>query len=506
MSLTKVSYSMISGAPASIFDFMTPAQIADVQAGTLSLDLTSTINGALASVSSLYFPDGFYKITSSLNITNNQTLFGNWSSDTGARIRAVACNAFNVVAKNTKIENFRVFQDVGYYAFVYSKPTGESSSFNNINNNNYVSSGGAFNLVDFSRSVITNFNSSELTKGIYLSGGVVVNNAVSDSLFQGHNNPAVNASGEFAVKVDIGSGGSKEGLVFTNVKFVSFYDGFINNNLSYSTFDSCIFDYINNSGYTNSGFNINITFSNCYFGQQAYTTFPVVNGYSAFLNPLSLPTQAGMFVVFDGCYFVCYNPTYGPQVLANIRENNNQFQFVNCTDKVSQTNQSIALYQAKGCIIKNNLSLKDVVASGSYNATPNYVFDLSNTVETLYQGSIREFSSRMELLTSPNSSSGTLTSQTMTVNSTNTIKVFSVFVHQQNGAYGSAKQYLVYMDYVQSAAVNNGIQLISTASTGSGDLDRITLTLTATGANTDKTMTFVWSQNITPTISIQRVI
>lgn len=469
-------------------------------------DDTAAIQAALDASFNVFFPEGFYKITASLNLANDHNLTGEWSSDEGTRIWATGCTTFNVVAKNTRIEGFRIYQDDGYYAFFYDAPSGEASSFNNLNSNNYVVNGGAFNLVAFSRSVITNFNSAELKQGIYLSGGVVVNNAISDSLFQGRGNPALNVTGEFAVKVDIGSGGSKEGVSFTNVKFVSFYDGFINNSLSYSTFESCIFDYINNSGYTNSGFNINITFSNCYFGQQAYVAFPVVNGYSAFLNPLSLPSEAGMFVVFDGCYFVCYDPTYGPQVLANIRENNNQFLFVNCTDKVSQTNQSIALVQAKGCIIKDNLAMKEVVASGAYSATPNYVFDQSNTVETLYQGSIREFSSRTELLTSPNANAGTLTSQIMTVNSTDSIKVFKVFVHQESGAYGSSKEYLIYMDYVQDASVNDGIELITTASLGSGDLNRITPTLTATGANTNKTMTFVWSQNITPRISIERVL
>ena len=237
-------------------------------------------SAALDASFNVFFPQGEYKITASLNLANNHNLQGEWSSDRGTRIFASACTAFNVVAKNTCIDGFRIYQDDGYYAFFYDAPTGETSSFNNLNNNNYVVNGGAFELASFSRSVITNFNSAELKQGIYLSGGVVINNAISDSLFQGRGNPALNVTGEFAVKVDIGSGGNKEGVNFTNVKFVSFYDGLINNNLSYSTFESCIFDYINNSGYTNSGFNINVTFSNCYFGQQAYSAFPVVNGYS----------------------------------------------------------------------------------------------------------------------------------------------------------------------------------------------------------------------------------
>ena len=47
MSLTKVSYSMIQGAPINAFDYMTPAQIADVQAGTMLEDVTAALQAAL---------------------------------------------------------------------------------------------------------------------------------------------------------------------------------------------------------------------------------------------------------------------------------------------------------------------------------------------------------------------------------------------------------------------------------------------------------------------------
>ena len=47
MSLTKVSYSMIQGAPINAFDYMTPAQIADVQAGTMLQDVTAALQAAL---------------------------------------------------------------------------------------------------------------------------------------------------------------------------------------------------------------------------------------------------------------------------------------------------------------------------------------------------------------------------------------------------------------------------------------------------------------------------
>ena len=67
MSLTKVSYSMIEGAPVCVFDFMTPAQIAAVKAGTANAatGLSTVISTAIASVISnsqgtLFFPTGTY--------------------------------------------------------------------------------------------------------------------------------------------------------------------------------------------------------------------------------------------------------------------------------------------------------------------------------------------------------------------------------------------------------------------------------------------------------------
>jgi len=66
MSLTKATYSMISGAPVNVFDYMTPAQIADVQAGTLLLDVTAAvfaaINAAKQISGQVYVPSGKYSI------------------------------------------------------------------------------------------------------------------------------------------------------------------------------------------------------------------------------------------------------------------------------------------------------------------------------------------------------------------------------------------------------------------------------------------------------------
>lgn len=58
----------------SIFDFMSPGQIADVQAGTLTLDCTSSFNAALAASKNIYFPPGKYRFNSTITINGARGL------------------------------------------------------------------------------------------------------------------------------------------------------------------------------------------------------------------------------------------------------------------------------------------------------------------------------------------------------------------------------------------------------------------------------------------------
>jgi hypothetical protein len=74
MALTKVSFSMINGIYANVFDFMTAAQIADVQARTTTLDVTAAVQAALDSNQAVYFPAGIYKITATLTGKNCRLL------------------------------------------------------------------------------------------------------------------------------------------------------------------------------------------------------------------------------------------------------------------------------------------------------------------------------------------------------------------------------------------------------------------------------------------------
>lgn len=69
MSLTKATYSMISGAVVNVFDYMTEAEIDDVTSRTASIDVTSKIQAAIDSVNTgltVFLPRGTYKTTSTI--------------------------------------------------------------------------------------------------------------------------------------------------------------------------------------------------------------------------------------------------------------------------------------------------------------------------------------------------------------------------------------------------------------------------------------------------------
>lgn len=86
MSLTKATYSMISGACLNVFDYMTQSEIADVVAGLLTIDVTSKLQAAFddatASSKAVYIPSGKYKTIQTLDLTKSITVFGEgmWKS------------------------------------------------------------------------------------------------------------------------------------------------------------------------------------------------------------------------------------------------------------------------------------------------------------------------------------------------------------------------------------------------------------------------------------------
>ena len=68
-STTRVLTSKLQES-VSVFDFMTAAQIADVQAGTLLIDVSAPINAAIAASDEVYFPEGAYRVSNDGTPTN----------------------------------------------------------------------------------------------------------------------------------------------------------------------------------------------------------------------------------------------------------------------------------------------------------------------------------------------------------------------------------------------------------------------------------------------------
>jgi len=71
MSLTKVTNSMIQGAFVNVLDYLTPAELADVQSNTGAIDITAKVQDAIDDASAIatvggafvYFPTGTYSVS-----------------------------------------------------------------------------------------------------------------------------------------------------------------------------------------------------------------------------------------------------------------------------------------------------------------------------------------------------------------------------------------------------------------------------------------------------------
>jgi len=124
MSLTKVTYSMISGATVNVFDFMTDAEIADVTSRTASIDVTAKIQAAIDSVTTgltVFLPRGRYLTTSTIYLRRNGVhLVGTgpgsteikYANASGGIVFSGDTNTFNSLAQyeSCSLQNFEVIR------------------------------------------------------------------------------------------------------------------------------------------------------------------------------------------------------------------------------------------------------------------------------------------------------------------------------------------------------------------------------------------------------------
>ena len=99
----------------SVFDFLTSAQITNVQSGAASVDVTAgfqaAINYAQTSGYALYIPAGTYKTSTALSITARIHLFGDGSRT--STIQSTATEAIVVTVANGVANTFSNFHDFG---------------------------------------------------------------------------------------------------------------------------------------------------------------------------------------------------------------------------------------------------------------------------------------------------------------------------------------------------------------------------------------------------------
>jgi hypothetical protein len=91
----------------SVFDFLTTAQIADVQTNGGAVDVTSAVQNALNNAGNIYFPAGTYVISSTLNVLSNTCL------DFGAATISYNCGSTPLFTVNTK--EFVTFRGGRFY-------------------------------------------------------------------------------------------------------------------------------------------------------------------------------------------------------------------------------------------------------------------------------------------------------------------------------------------------------------------------------------------------------
>lgn len=84
----------------SVFDFLTTAQIADVQARTKTLNLASAITSAVAATISgeLWFPPGTYRIDSEIPVAGSISIKGSGREITVIQLNSTTQNGFNVAS------------------------------------------------------------------------------------------------------------------------------------------------------------------------------------------------------------------------------------------------------------------------------------------------------------------------------------------------------------------------------------------------------------------------
>jgi hypothetical protein len=132
MALTKVTYSMVQGAPTNVFDFMTPAQIADIQTNTGSVDVTTAIQTALDASQNVYLPAGTYLTSAMLKLHDNQSFYG-----AGSTVSLIKNESTDCIGKDDSPSTDNYFEVKGIGCTKTFSLTSTTKAFN-FTNSTYI--------------------------------------------------------------------------------------------------------------------------------------------------------------------------------------------------------------------------------------------------------------------------------------------------------------------------------------------------------------------------------
>lgn len=111
----------------SVFDFMTTAQIADVQARTTLVDVTVPIQAAITASSQVYFPAGTYLVSGAITVASGKKLIGDGFGSTTIKTNSATADIFNVTGNQVLIEGFGFTSSVTRTSGSYVNFTASSS-------------------------------------------------------------------------------------------------------------------------------------------------------------------------------------------------------------------------------------------------------------------------------------------------------------------------------------------------------------------------------------------
>jgi hypothetical protein len=205
----------------SVFDFMTAAQIADVQARTFLIDTIDAIDAAIAASPDVYFPPGGYLVSRAIALTGNTTngrhLYGSQNFNTFIKRTTT----------NSQVINTRTVTCVMYVG-----------GLDHIIENLYILgvTGSVDGMViDCARTTISNVWTEFTRRGFYAFQPYI---CIFDRLI------AKNAS---ETAFDFATAGvfGKTSLAFTNCGIENCGNGFLLADVVYSSMTACFADYVN---------------------------------------------------------------------------------------------------------------------------------------------------------------------------------------------------------------------------------------------------------------------